>query len=94
VKNQYIGDVDDYRKYEVLRCLSSFGECRSFVAWMLSPDDVSRDGRWLAHLEGPDRWRGHDPQLFDTARDGQNAHLTRETKECHEGRTHRPLRQQ
>jgi hypothetical protein len=44
MKNQYFGDINDYRKYGLLRMLQSSGGGRLLVAWMLTPDDGSRDG--------------------------------------------------
>jgi hypothetical protein len=35
VKNQYFGDVNDYRKYGLLRVLTNGGEIKTFVCWML-----------------------------------------------------------
>ena len=44
MKNQHFGDISDYRKYGLLRALQSSGDGRLLVAWMLTPDDGSRDG--------------------------------------------------
>jgi hypothetical protein len=44
MKNQYFGDINDYRKYGLLRILQSTGNGRLLVAWMLTPDGGSRDG--------------------------------------------------
>ena len=51
MKNQYVGDVNDYRKYGLLRCLVSSGELRTLVAWMLTPDDDSSDGKLRGYPE-------------------------------------------
>ena len=64
MKNQYFGDVDDYLKYGILRCLAGAG-WRPGVCWMLTPDDTRTDGRRTAYLADPRRWRAHDPALFD-----------------------------
>ena len=64
MKNQYFGDVNDYRKYGLLRALGQPG-LRIHVAWMLTPDDGRTDGRYVAYLEQPERWRSFDPVLFD-----------------------------
>jgi hypothetical protein len=42
MKNQYFGDINDYRKYGLLRMLHSTGDGRLLVAWMLTPDDGSQ----------------------------------------------------
>lgn len=65
VKNQYVGDVNDFCKYGILRALTAGGATTSTVAWMLTEDDLSRDGRKLAYLQTPARWRAADPDLFD-----------------------------
>lgn len=39
MKHQYIGDINDYRKYALLRTLSADGVNRIGVCWMLTPDD-------------------------------------------------------
>lgn len=65
MKNQYFGDVNDYRKYGLLRAIQAHGKGRLLVAWMLTPDDGGRDGRFRSYLQEPDRWRHYDPELFD-----------------------------
>lgn len=65
MKNQYFGDINDYLKYALLRALSGGGELRTLVAWMLTPDDGSGDGRKLGYLSQPARYRPLDPELFD-----------------------------
>jgi hypothetical protein len=65
LKNQYFGDVNDYRKYGLLRALQSPGQLTLAVGWMLTPDDGSSDGGFRRYLSEPDKWRRHDPELFD-----------------------------
>lgn len=65
MKNQYFGDINDYHKYGLLRALQSQGKGRLLVAWMLTPDDGSRDGGSRSYLQEPDSWRRYDPGLFD-----------------------------
>ena len=65
MKNQYFGDINDYRKYGLLRALQSCGTGSLLVAWMLTPDDGGPDGRFRAYLEAPDTWARYDPELFD-----------------------------
>lgn len=36
MKHQYVGDINDYRKYTLLRLLSSGGTNRIGVCWMLT----------------------------------------------------------
>jgi hypothetical protein len=65
VKHQYVGDINDYRKYALLRALSSDGANRVGVCWMLTDSDGSSDGGKLAYLGQPERFRHFDPELFD-----------------------------
>ena len=67
MKNQYFGDVNDYRKYGILRCLSEAGHVLG-IHWMLTPDDLGRDGRKLAYLDTPTPWAAHDPGLYSFLR--------------------------
>lgn len=65
MKNQYFGDINDYRKYGLLRVLQSTGDCSLLVAWMLTPDDGSRDGGFRSYLDNRRALAKHDPKLFD-----------------------------
>ncbi|MGQ0667445.1 MAG: hypothetical protein ACT4O4_10445 [Nitrospiraceae bacterium] len=65
MKNQYFGDVHDYRKYGLLRAIQTIGTGKLLVAWMLTSDDKSRDGRFRSYLQDPDAWKRYDPELFD-----------------------------
>ena len=60
MKNQYFGDVNDYRKYGLLRALQSMHDGSLLVAWMLTPDDGGRDGGFRSYLHAPDMWANHD----------------------------------
>jgi len=68
VKHQYFGDVNDYRKYGLLRALQSSGDFALSVAWMVTPDDGSTDGNLRRYLEDESRWAAHDPKLYDFLR--------------------------
>lgn len=72
MKDQYFGDVNDYVKYGLLRCLAE-AELRVGVCWMLTPGDGSGDGGKTGYLSDPLRWRWHDPALFDALRDSVNS---------------------
>lgn len=65
MKNQYFGDVNDYKKYGLLRLLSGAGEISTGVCWMLTTSDGRTDGQKLRYLEQPAKWRHFDPELFD-----------------------------
>jgi len=64
MKNQYFGDVNDYRKYGLLRTIVRCSRLRVLVAWMLTTDDGSTDGKFISYLEHPAKWEHHDPVLF------------------------------
>lgn len=61
VKHQYVGDINDYRKYALLRALSADGANRIGVCWMLTPDDGGTDGNRRSYA----KYRHCDPELFD-----------------------------
>jgi hypothetical protein len=65
MKEQYVGDISDYRKYALLRALSAGGMNRVGVCWMLTPSDGSADGNKLSYLSRPDDYRSFDSELFD-----------------------------
>lgn len=65
MKDQYVGDINDYRKYALLRALSLEGANRVGVCWMLTPSDGGLDGNKLAYLQQPERFRHYDSALFD-----------------------------
>lgn len=64
LQNRYAGDVGDYVKLAILRQLSP-GH-RLGVLWWLYPDeDHNADGKHVAYLKEPLKWRQRDPALFD-----------------------------
>ena len=66
MKNQYFGDINDFRKYGLLRQLSAKGGLSTAVCWMLTPDaEGSTDGQKLAYLEQPDKFSHYDLELFN-----------------------------
>ena len=69
MKNQYFGDINDYRKYGLLRLLSGHGEISTAICWMLTPDDDRTDGSLIEYLHQPETWRSFDPELFDHLQD-------------------------
>lgn len=64
MKDQYFGDVNDYRKYGLLRLLQSNSKSKLLFAWMLTPDDGGYDGGLRSYLLDPERWQRYDHQLF------------------------------
>lgn len=64
MKDQYFGDINDYRKYGLLRAIICASGFRILVAWMLTPDDGSPDGKRIAYFKNPGKWLHYDPVLF------------------------------
>ncbi len=61
MREQFVADVNDYRKYALLRLLGRAG-LRLGVCWMLAPDDDSGLGNNVAFLDQP-KQALHDPEL-------------------------------
>lgn len=61
MKHQYVGDINDYRKYALLRALSAGGANKVGVCWMLTPDDGGADGNRRNYA----KYQHCDPELFD-----------------------------
>jgi hypothetical protein len=69
MKNQYVGDLNDFAKYGILRALAGVGRERVFrlgVVWYLTPDDGRGDGRHIDYLSEarPNRYSEADPYLY------------------------------
>jgi len=65
MKHQYFGDINDYRKYGILRTLSTNG-LKITVCWMLTENDLRTDGKRISYLRQPENFQSFDPVLFDT----------------------------
>jgi hypothetical protein len=64
VKDQYVGDVNDYLKYAMLRAWSHRG-IPPGLAWMRTEPDLRSDGGLTGYLQQPELFRSFDPDLFD-----------------------------
>ena len=64
MKVQYFGDVNDYRKFALLRALAR-GGFKVGVVWMLTPNDGRADGNNRSFVGRPEKWRAFDSELFD-----------------------------
>jgi len=64
MKNKYFGDINDYRKYGLIRAILRSYKFRLLVAWMLTPDDPNNDGKFTDYLSTDD-WRKYDEELYD-----------------------------
>lgn len=65
LKDQYFGDINDYRKYGLLRSLIKASGLALGVCWLRTKNDQRRDGEFRQYLLNPSRWRCHDPELYD-----------------------------
>lgn len=65
MKNQYIGDINDYRKYTLLQRLCENTALQLGICWMMTADDSGRDGNKRQYLNQPQRWRHFNPALYD-----------------------------
>lgn len=65
MKDQYFGDINDFRKYGLLRLLCVSDRLRLGVCWMLTDTDSRTDGKFLNYLHQPKKYRHRDPELFD-----------------------------
>lgn len=65
MKNQYFGDIGDYKKYSLLRTLTLDGQLRVLVCWMLTSNDARTDGKFIDYLSAPAQWRQYDAPVFD-----------------------------
>jgi len=51
MKNQYVGDINDYHKYGLLRSLKQATGLDILISWMLTSDDTSKDGGKTEYLK-------------------------------------------
>lgn len=68
LKNQYYGDINDYKKYSLIRNLTGSGKMRIAVCWALTDDDGFSDGSKINYLKEPLKWKRHDPIVFEQLR--------------------------
>lgn len=64
MKNQYFGDINDYKKYGLLRSIASASNIKILVAWMLTEDDGSTDGKFIEYLSEESKWSKYDEPLY------------------------------
>ena len=69
MKNQYFGDINDYRKYGVLRILATHARVSVGICWLLTEDDRRGSGELRTYLSKPARWRSFEAQLYDRLQD-------------------------
>ncbi|MYF68595.1 MAG: hypothetical protein F4053_00440 [Proteobacteria bacterium] len=66
MQNRYVGDIGDYVKYALLRCILRAEGGQLGIAWYLYPDEVNGDGGHTEYLDHPksESWKRLDDQLF------------------------------
>jgi hypothetical protein len=69
MKNQYFGDINDYRKYGLIRLLSNHGELCVGMCWMLTESDDRTDGKFTDYLAKARTYRQYDEALFDSLKE-------------------------
>jgi len=68
MKNQYYGDINDFKKYSLIKHLAGEGEMQTAICWALTKDDERPDGSRINYLKEPQKWRRYDPVVFDKLR--------------------------
>lgn len=68
MKDQYFGDVHDFRKYGLLRILADRAQLQIGVVWMRTGPDRRSDGQKRVYLQKESEYREYDPCLFDALR--------------------------
>ena len=76
MKNQYFGDINDYKKYNLIRYLNGNGKLSTLICWMLTEDDKGPDGGRTSYIQDSNTWRKYDPLIYDNIRQ----HLINEGK--------------
>jgi len=65
MKNQYVGDINDYRKYDLLQLLSNELMEKILIVWMLTPNDNGNDGKKIKYLNNAKKWEKYNKILFE-----------------------------
>lgn len=65
MKEQYVGDINDFEKYSILRALSEAGNLPLVVCWMLTEPDDTGEGAQTDYFKDAARFRHLDPHVFD-----------------------------
>lgn len=68
MKNQYFGDINDYKKYSLIRYLNGNGKLSTLICWMLTEDDKGSDGSKISYIRDSKTWRKYDPLIYDNIR--------------------------
>ena len=65
MKDQYVGDINDFEKYSILRGLAEAARLPLVVCWMLTKPDRTGEGANTDYLDDPGRFRHLDAHVFD-----------------------------
>jgi len=65
MKNQYVGDINDYRKYDLLQLISNELNEKILVVWMLTQKDNRNDGKKIKYLNNARKWKEYNKLLFE-----------------------------
>src|SRR5436309_6101642 len=68
MKDKYFGDINDYRKYGLLRALTQPRGLNVGICWLRTAPDGRQDGEARRYLEQPEQWRHRDSSLYDSLR--------------------------
>ena len=64
MKDRYFGNINDFRKYGILRSFAGAGISIG-IDWMMLDDEIRPDASKFKYLEHPEMFRKYDPELFD-----------------------------
>ena len=64
MKNQYACDINDFKKYSLLRVIADITKLNFIINWMLTEDDRRTDGKFIEYLDKGELWERYDPELF------------------------------
>ncbi len=65
MKDQYFGDIIDYKKYSLIKLLTGNGKLKTTICWMMTNNDDGSKGGKTGYLKQPEIWRDYDPIIFE-----------------------------
>jgi len=65
MKNQYVGDINDYVKYGLIHSIAKVFDEKILFVWMLTENDTSSHGSKIDYLKYPEKYQKDDGGLFD-----------------------------
>ena len=64
MKNQYVGDINDYVKYGLIHSIAKIFDNKILFVWMLTENE-NNDGNKIEYLNNSQKYRHYNPELFD-----------------------------